>query len=191
MLNNFKLFKVIEKLFQLIKHNFPISFTTLSGSKNVCIYEQPCWFWWSDIMWKLAVTLLLLASVPSTIAANNTTIAASNTNEVSEASLSRPKRFVLLFCINFPACCDVRGKDLCGFACPKCPLRLDKCKSFRKVFQNRRFNHRIKNTRCIALQSTYVACVLLNKLAEQSSWAFSRKSILFVRTHFHSEFRLP
>ena len=28
--------------------------------------------------------------------------------------------------MNFPDCCDFRGKDVCGFACPKCPIKLDK-----------------------------------------------------------------
>ena len=28
--------------------------------------------------------------------------------------------------MNFPDCCDFRGADRCGFACPKCPIKLDK-----------------------------------------------------------------
>jgi len=36
---------------------------------------------------------------------------------------SREKRF--LFCMNFPDCCDFKGKDNCGFACPVCPIKLD------------------------------------------------------------------
>ena len=43
-----------------------------------------------------------------------------------EVSKSRPKRYLALWCMNFPDCCDFRGKDVCGFACPKCPIKLDK-----------------------------------------------------------------
>lgn len=44
------------------------------------------------------------------------------------APKSRQKRYLLLWCMNFPDCCDFRGRDVCGFACPKCPIKLDMCK---------------------------------------------------------------
>ena len=52
---------------------------------------------------------------------------------------SRPKRFVYFLCMNFPDCCDFRGKDVCGFPCPVCPKKeepipLTGCKlTFHKV----------------------------------------------------------
>ena len=36
---------------------------------------------------------------------------------------SRPKRFVYFLCMNFPDCCDFRGKDVCGYPCPLCPKK--------------------------------------------------------------------
>ena len=46
----------------------------------------------------------------------------------------REKRFVYFFCMNYPDCCDFRGKDVCGYPCPVCPKKkppppiLDSCK---------------------------------------------------------------
>ena len=45
---------------------------------------------------------------------------------LSSSNKSRPKRYLALWCMNFPDCCDFRGADRCGFACPKCPIKLDK-----------------------------------------------------------------
>ena len=45
-----------------------------------------------------------------------------------DGMLSRKKRWVALgFCINFPMCCDVKGKDQCAFFCPVCPIERDYC----------------------------------------------------------------
>jgi len=35
----------------------------------------------------------------------------------------RKKRFVLIFCLNFPNCCDFKGQDICGMPCPPCPKK--------------------------------------------------------------------
>ena len=44
--------------------------------------------------------------------------------------LNRTKRFITTgFCINYPLCCDVGGKDTCAFFCPVCPIQRDYCKS--------------------------------------------------------------
>ena len=43
---------------------------------------------------------------------------------------SREKRHIFLLCMNFPDCCDIKGKDMCGFACPVCPVKTDFCKQF-------------------------------------------------------------
>ena len=50
-------------------------------------------------------------------------------NKEENEPKSRQKRHFYLWCMNFPDCCNVRGRDICGFACPKCPIKLDKCKS--------------------------------------------------------------
>ena len=43
--------------------------------------------------------------------------------------LNRTKRFITTgFCINYPLCCDVGGKDTCAFFCPVCPIQRDYCK---------------------------------------------------------------
>ena len=45
--------------------------------------------------------------------------------------LERKKRWITVgFCMNFPLCCDIRGKDRCGFFCPVCPVKRDYCKYF-------------------------------------------------------------
>ena len=52
-------------------------------------------------------------------------------DSISNVAKPRKKRFFelpLLWCMNFPDCCDIRGKDLCGFACPVCPIKTDMCK---------------------------------------------------------------
>ena len=56
-----------------------------------------------------------------------------SSNNVDGSNIAKPrqKRFFelpLLWCMNFPDCCDIRGKDICGFACPVCPIKTDKCK---------------------------------------------------------------
>ena len=45
-------------------------------------------------------------------------------SRLSKAWLHAP----LLWCMNFPDCCDIKGKDMCGFACPICPIKVDFCK---------------------------------------------------------------
>ncbi len=51
----------------------------------------------------------------------------------------RQKRFVYFFCMNYPDCCDFRGKDVCGYPCPVCPKKqppppiLDSCKYTRYI----------------------------------------------------------
>jgi hypothetical protein len=61
---------------------------------------------------------------------------------------SRPKRYLMLWCMNYPDCCDIKGKDRCGMACPKCPIKLDKCK-FSRMFtdkiQKKNFKKKILN----------------------------------------------
>ena len=43
--------------------------------------------------------------------------------------LNRTKRFITTgFCINYPMCCDIGGKDTCAFFCPVCPIQRDYCK---------------------------------------------------------------
>ncbi len=37
----------------------------------------------------------------------------------------RKKRFVALMCLNFPDCCNFRGRERCGFACPMCPKKCE------------------------------------------------------------------
>jgi len=54
----------------------------------------------------------------------------SNYNDTSASKdhdiLSRKKRWITLsMCMNYPLCCDVRGKDRCGFFCPVCPIKRD------------------------------------------------------------------
>ena len=45
-----------------------------------------------------------------------------------DGMLSRKKRWIALgFCINFPMCCDIKGKDQCAFFCPVCPIERDYC----------------------------------------------------------------
>ena len=45
-----------------------------------------------------------------------------------DGMLSRKKRYVALgFCISFPLCCDIKGKDQCAFFCPVCPIKRDYC----------------------------------------------------------------
>jgi hypothetical protein len=55
---------------------------------------------------------------------------ATNKNNSSEI-LYRKKRWVNFLggiCMNFPLCCDIKGKDVCGFFCPVCPIKRDFCK---------------------------------------------------------------
>ncbi|XP_059083985.1 uncharacterized protein LOC131881212 [Tigriopus californicus] len=40
-----------------------------------------------------------------------------------EPRSGRHKRYWLLWCMNFPDCCDIKGEDTCGFACPGCPKK--------------------------------------------------------------------
>ena len=51
-------------------------------------------------------------------------------NDDSTANLlDRKKRWITTgFCMNYPLCCDVKGKDTCGFYCPVCPIKRDYCK---------------------------------------------------------------
>ena len=43
--------------------------------------------------------------------------------------LDRKKRWITTgFCINYPLCCDIGGKDTCAFFCPVCPIKRDYCK---------------------------------------------------------------
>ncbi len=50
----------------------------------------------------------------------------------------RQKRFIYFFCMNYPDCCDFRGKDVCGYPCPVCPKKkpppplLDSCQYFKQ-----------------------------------------------------------
>ena len=58
-------------------------------------------------------------------------IISNNVDDVVDSSnvaKPRQKRFFELWCMNFPDCCDIRGKDRCGFACPVCPIKTDMCK---------------------------------------------------------------
>ena len=52
--------------------------------------------------------------------------------KLESETLSREKRgiFGVRFglCLSFPLCCDVKGKDMCGFFCPVCPVKVDYCK---------------------------------------------------------------
>jgi hypothetical protein len=47
----------------------------------------------------------------------------SDEHETSNDAKSRPKRFIYFLCMNFPDCCDFRGKDVCGYPCPVCPKK--------------------------------------------------------------------
>ena len=54
----------------------------------------------------------------------------TNENNSSEI-LHRKKRWVNFLggiCMNYPLCCDIKGKDICGFFCPVCPIKRDFCK---------------------------------------------------------------
>ena len=52
--------------------------------------------------------------------------------EIESETLTRRKRGIFGlrfgFCLSFPLCCDVEGKDMCGFFCPVCPVKVDYCK---------------------------------------------------------------
>ena len=51
------------------------------------------------------------------------------TNTETYPKLERKKRWLALgICMNFPMCCDIKGKDNCAFFCPVCPVRRDYCK---------------------------------------------------------------
>jgi len=47
----------------------------------------------------------------------------SKEHDSSNDAKSRPKRFIYFLCMNFPDCCDFRGKDVCGYPCPVCPKK--------------------------------------------------------------------
>jgi len=49
-------------------------------------------------------------------------------DDVIDIPKSRQKRYLLLWCLNFPTCCqelDAVGDDKCAFACPVCPTPKD------------------------------------------------------------------
>lgn len=55
--------------------------------------------------------------------ANEDDTALTNSSEVEQGvgRSGRQKRFIYFLCMNYPDCCDFRGKEVCGFACPVCP----------------------------------------------------------------------
>ena len=58
---------------------------------------------------------------------NSDTTNGNNSSEI----LHRKKRWVNILggiCMNYPLCCDIKGKDICGFFCPVCPIKRDFCK---------------------------------------------------------------
>jgi hypothetical protein len=48
---------------------------------------------------------------------------AANVDDDGNVPKIRQKRFIYFLCMNYPDCCDFRGKDVCGYPCPVCPKK--------------------------------------------------------------------